>query len=42
MAPEKVFVNGGRKSPVAGVEVDDQERLLSPTTAPEKVLLTGV
>ena len=40
MAPEKVFVNGARKSAVAGVEVADQERLLSPAMALEKVLDT--
>ena len=38
MAPEEVFVNGGRKSAVAGVKVDDEERLLSPATAPENML----
>ena len=41
MALEKFFVNGARKSAVAGVEVFLAEvPLKSPTTAPEKVLDT--
>ena len=40
MAPGKVDGNGARKSVVVGVEVDDQEHLLSSAMAPEKVLDT--